>query len=216
MENNILSELEKKENNARDIAEKVMKNSYLLPELLNGISSTKPRVKFGSAKILRIISEKDPKILYPQMDFFENLLDSENNILKWNAIDIIANLTIVDSHNKFNRIFKKFYSHLNEGSLITASHIVDNSSTIALAKPELQEEITKELLKVEKISLPTEECRNILIGKTIITFDAYYDKIKDKNKVNSFIKQQLNNSRNATKSKAQKFLLKLEKQTTKK
>jgi len=201
----ILSELEKK-TEAEDLAEKVMKNPNLLPELLNWISLTNPRVKYGSAKILRILSEKDPCMLYSRMDFFEDLLGSENNILKWTAIDVIANLTTVDSHNKFNKMFKKFYSHLDDGSLITAGHVVDNSGTIARAKPELQDEITKELLRVEIIPLPTEECRSILIGKTISAFDAYYDKIGEKDKVVSFIKQHLNNSRNATKAKAEKFL----------
>jgi len=214
MENaDILSGLAKKETKAEDIAERVLKKPGLLPELFVGISSTNPRVMFGSAKILRTISEKDPNMLYSRIDFFENLLHSENNILKWNAIDIVANLTVADSLNKFDRFFSRFFGHLYEGSLITASHVVDNSGRIALAKPELQDKITQELLKVEEVPLPTEECRNILIGKTMKAFDAYYDKIKDKDKVISFVKRQLNNSRRATRAKAEKFLKKIEKQS---
>lgn len=208
----ISEELGKKETEAADIAYKVVKNPDLLPELLNGISSATARTRFASAKILRMISDKNPEILYPSMDFFVNLLDSENNILKWNAMDIIANLTVIDSENKFNRLSKRFYGFLYDGSLITAGHVVDNSGKIALAKPELQDEITKELLKVEKIPLPTEECRNILIGKTIKAFDAYYGEVKDKrrkDKMVSFVKSKLDNPRKATKSKAQKFLRKL-------
>lgn len=205
-ESDVLGEIGKKETEAADIAEKMINNPDLLPELLDGISSIKARIRFGSAKILRIISEKNPGILYPSMDFFVNLLDSENNILKWNAMDIIANLTKVDSHKEFNRLFKKYFGYLYDGSLITAGHVVDNSGKIALAKPELQDEITKELLKVEKIPLPTEECRNILIGKTIKAFDVYYDEIKDKDEIISFVKRQLNNPRNATRTKAETFL----------
>jgi len=211
----ILDKLEEKETKVEELAEEAIKNKELLHELFNGVSSVNPRIKFGSAKILRIISERNPKMLYPNMEFFVNLLDSENNILKWNAMDVIANLTVVDSHNKFNRLFNKFYSCLYEGSLITAGHVVDNSGTIALAKPELQEEITKELLKVEEIPLPTEECRNILFGKTMKTFEVYYDKIKEKDDVVSFVKRQLNNYRKATKAKAEKLLEKLEKHRTK-
>ena len=125
-------------------------------------------------------------------------------------MDVIVNLTTVDSHNEFNRLFKKFYGYLYEGNLITAGHVVDNSGKIALSKPELRDEITKELLKVEKIPLPTKECRNILIGKAINAFQVYYDKITPKDDVVSFVKRQLNNSRNATKVKAEKFLKKLE------
>lgn len=210
-ENNILSAIAEEGTETEDIAERVMKNPELLPKLLTGIYSTSPRIKFGSAKVLRMISGRDPEMLYSRMEIFVNLLDSENNILKWNAMDIIANLTMVDSRNDFDRLFKKFFGYLYEGSLITAGHVVDNSGKIALSKPELQDDITKELLKVEKIPLPTEECRNILIGKTINAFQVYYDKIKDKEKVVSFVKRQLNNSRNATKTKAEKFLKKLKK-----
>jgi hypothetical protein len=191
----------------------IMKNPQALQELLAGVRSKNPKIKFGSAKTLRTISDRKPEMLYSEWKFFANLLDSKNNILKWNAMDIIANLTKVDSRNEFDRLFKKFYGYLYEGSLITAGHVVDNSAKIALSKPDLQDEITKELLKVEKIPLPTEECRNILIGKTINAFQTYYDRITDKNKdeVVSFVKRHLHNSRNATKAKAEKFLKKWEK-----
>jgi hypothetical protein len=194
-------------------AKENMETPEALQELLAGVCSENPKIKFGSAKTLRIMSERKPETLYSKWKFFANLLDSKNNILKWNAMDIIANLTKVDSRNRFDRLFKKFYGYLYEGSLITAGHVVDNSAKIALSKPDLQDEITEELLKVEKIPLSTEECRNILIGKTINAFQTYYDKITDKNKdeVVSFAKRHLHNSRNATKAKAEKFLKKLEK-----
>jgi len=49
----VLSMLEKKDAHAEHIAQKVIERSELLPELLSGISSTSPRVRFGSAKVLR-------------------------------------------------------------------------------------------------------------------------------------------------------------------
>lgn len=104
----ILEELGKKKMDGSEIADKVLKNPDLLPELFDGIYSATARVRFASAKVLRMISEENPKMLYQSMDFFVNLLDGENRILKWNAMDIIANLTVIDSDNKFNRLFKKF------------------------------------------------------------------------------------------------------------
>ncbi|MFQ6084628.1 MAG: hypothetical protein ACE5WD_14915 [Candidatus Aminicenantia bacterium] len=201
----ILDKLGKKEIKAEDITEKIIKNPDFLPEIFNGISSENPRVKFKSAKILRIISEKDPKKLYSKIDFFINLLDSENNIIKWNAMDIIANLTLIDSENKFDEIFKKYYGLLSDESMITAGHVVDNSAKIVKAKPYLQDKITTELLKIE--SIPREqECKNILLGKVILSFGQYIDQVKNKEKMISLAKRQLNNTRNATKVKAEKFL----------
>jgi hypothetical protein len=208
----ISSLLEKKQIKAEDIAEKALQNPNLIQELVDGISSSSPRIRFGSAKILRIISEKNPQMLYSKMDFFINLLDSDNTILKWNAMDIIANLATVDANKKFDSLlFKKYCSFLREGNLITAAHVVENLAKIAKAKPQFQEEITEKLLEVEEISLPTEECRNILIGKTINAFNDYYHKIRDKEKVILFTRRHLKNSRNATRTKAARFLRKLEK-----
>jgi len=206
----ILGAVAKKKNKAEALAKRVIRNPSSLSELLEGISSDKAGIKFKSAKILRIISEERPELLYPKWDFFEKLLDSENNIIKWNAMDVIANLTRVDSRNRFDKIFGKFYGMLNEGSLITAAHVVGNSWKIARAKPGLSSRITNELLKVEKVPLPTEECRNILKGDAIISFSEYFDQIKEKGKVISFARRELKNSRNATRSKAEKFLKKFE------
>ncbi len=192
----------------KDIAKGATGNIDLPEALFAGLSSENPKVKFGSAKTLRTISEKNPNALYPRMEFFVGLLESKNTILKWIAIDIIANLTAVDTENAFNRLFDKFYGYLYEGSLITAGHVVDGSGKIALSKPELQDQVTEKLLKVEEVPLPTAECRNILIGKTINAFGAYYEKIRDKGRVISFVKRQLNNSRNVTKIKAERFLKK--------
>jgi len=203
---NMLGASLRKKTEAEAMAQKVMKNPELLSELLSGISSTNPKTKFTSAKILRIISDENPEMLYSEMDFFEDLLNSENSILKWNAMDIIANLATVDSKNRFNGLCERYLSLLREESLITAGHVVDNSAKIALSKPELTDKITEELLKVERLVLPTAECRNILIGHTIEALGAYYYKIKDKNKVVSFVRRQMNNPRNATKAKAKLFL----------
>jgi len=210
MRKDVVSNLLKKQG-PEHIAEKVIENPDLLEELFVGISSTSSRIKFGSAKTLRILSKKNPQRLYPQIDFFVSLLDSKNTILKWNAIDVIANLSAVDTQNKFNRLFEKFYSCLYEGNLITAAHVVDSSGKIALSKPELQSKITEKLLKMEEVPLPTSECRNIVIGKAINAFGFYYDKLedRDRDRVVSFVKRQLNNPRNATKTKAMRFLKKL-------
>lgn len=204
----ILDKLGKKEIKAEEIAEKI-ENPGFLPEILNGISSENPRVRFKSAKILRIVSEQNPEMLYSKMDSFIRLLDSENNILKWNAMDIIANLTLVDSENKFDEIFEKYYGFLSDESMVTAGHVVDNSGKIAKAKPYLQNKITTELLKVESIPRG-QECKNILLGKVILSFGQYIDQVKNKEKMISLAKRQINNTRNATKKKAEKFLRKIE------
>ncbi len=200
-------DLEKKQDNSAKLAREVIANPKILPDLLEGVSSEVAGVRFKSAKILRAISDEKPNILYSKMEFFIKLLEHDNNILKWNAQDVIANLTSVDKKSKFEKIFKKYYRDLYGDSMVTAAHVVDNSGKIALAKPRLQNKITNELLNIDKTG-HSPECKNILKGKAILSFGKYYGQLKNKEKVLTFVKKQLKNRRPATKKKAEKFLKK--------
>jgi len=205
----ILGKLGKKEIEAEDVAKNAIKDPSLLPEIFNGVSSTKARIRYGCAKILRIISEENPEKLYPRIDFFIELLDSDKRILKWIALYIIANLTKVDVKNRFDDIFDKYYGLLNAEYMVTVANVVGNSGKIARAKPHLSQKITSELLKLENLTIKshlTQECKNILLGHAISAFDMYFDQIENKDEVISFVRRQLNNTRNATKVKAEKFL----------
>ena len=207
-----LEKLGKKEVKAEEIAKNVIEDPSLLPEIFDGISSTSPRIRYGFDKILRIISEENPEKLYSQMDFFIDLLDSDKRILKWNALYIIANLTKVDVENRFDDIFDKYYGLLNAEYMVTVANVVGNSGKLAKAKPHLTQKITNELLKIENLTIKshlTQECKNIILGHAISAFGTYFDQIENKDEVISFVKRQLNNTRNATKVKAEKFLKKI-------
>ncbi len=203
----ILCTMEKNNKKPEELVEKVIKKPDLINTIIEGTTSKMGKVKFGSTKVLRLLSEREPKILYPHMDFFIELLDSDNNILKWNAQDIIANLTEVDTANKFDKIFKKYYDFISDDVMITAGHVVDNSGKIAITKRHFQDKITEYLFTVEKTPR-NQECKNILLGKAILSFGKYFDQMDEKrqDKIVSFVKRQLNNSRVATKKKAEVFL----------
>lgn len=205
----VLQHLAERRISVKQLSQRVDADLGLLPALFEGISSPNPRVKYGCAKILSNISEEAPEKLYAQMDFFIELLDGHEKILKWNALDVLANLARIDAEKKFDRIFPKYYGFLRDEAMITVGHVIDNSGKIAKAKPYLARRITNELLRVEKISLTphlTQECKNILLGKTIVAFQTYLDQIECKDDVVAFAKRQLRNSRNATRVKAEKFL----------
>ena len=212
--NDIMENLGNKAITPEDLAVEVLENLDLLPKIFEGISSSNPNIKFGCAKILRTVSAEKPEELYPKIDFFIGLLDSPNNIIKWNAIDVVANLAKVDTKNRIEGIFEKYFGMLSDESMVAAAHIIDNSGKIACAKPNSTPKITAELLKLEEISR-NQECVNILCGKAILAFGVYFHQIENKEEVISFVKRQLNNSRNATKVKAEKFLKKYAQTDTK-
>jgi len=206
-EGDILRKIGNKEIDPDDFAEMIKKNWDLLPEVFEGLNSAKPEIKYSCAKVLRSISEEHPEKLYPKFDFFVNLLDNNNKILNWIAINIIGNLTKVDVDNKFDSISEEFFNFLTDQSMITAVHTIDSFAKIAKTKAHLTEKLTDNLLKIEKIPR-TQECKNILFGKVISVFGEFFDQIIHKDDVISFVKRQLNNPQNATKKKAEKFLKK--------
>ena len=203
----IMAEIDQMEDFPGNIAEDIVNNPQLLPVVLDKIYFGTNKVKFDSATILLVISRKSPETLYPYIDFFIGLLDNKNKLNMWNTIEIIANLSAVDSQDKINDIFDRFYDTVFNDSMAAAVHVIDNSWKIVKSKPELQEKIVDRLMEIEKIS-ENKKRQNILLGHVILFFNKSFSEIEDKNKIISFVKRQLNNPRNATKVKAERFLRK--------
>ena len=209
MKINILNILREKGNRgSEEVAKMVIKNNELIQELIEGVSSQNKRVKNASIKALAIISREEPKLLYPYCRFFIDLIDSADKILKWNAIDIVGNLSYVDSDNLLTlRILKKYFALLSNEAMITAAHSVDNLWKFAINKFKFQNDITSKLLKIENIER-NPECKNIIIGKVIKTLAKYFHLIKDRQSVLSFVIRHQKNSRSGTRKKAEEFLKK--------
>ena len=155
---------------------------------------------------MQIFSTRKPNLLYPRFAFFVQLIEGEDTILKWIAIDVIGNVSSVDAKNRINKkILRTLYDLLSNESMITAAHAISALGNIAVHKPRHRKEITANLLRVEKIKRNS-ECRNILIGHTILALTEYIDQIQDKKPVLAFAQRALKNSRHATRKKAEKFL----------
>jgi len=211
MDNELFKKLLDKTLTKKELYDLVKTNPGLIPNIVDGVSSSKAIIRYSCAKVLMDFSEENPEEIYDHMDFFINLLDSKHRILTWNAIITIANLTKVDTMRKFDKNFDKYFSFLNNDYMVTVANIVGSSSKIVLAKPYLTNRIINELLKVDKIKITphlTEECKKVIIEKTIKSFNIFIDQIKDKEKIFSFVKKHINSSRKTLKNEAQKFMQK--------
>lgn len=201
---------------AEKIAALAVKNKSILKQVLEGAASENKRVKNASAKCLREVSRTNPKTLYPDLptgqagfNFFIELINGEDTILKWNAIEVLSNLTEVDIESEFNaKVLNKYINLLSDESMVTAANTITALGKVALNKPRLRKKITEELVKVD--TLPhSPECRNILAGKALIAFGLYIDELKDKKEIIQFAQKNLKNKRNATRRKAETLLLHL-------
>ena len=193
----------------KELLNKVKEDFSLLSFLLGGLDSAKAAVRYGCAKVLMDLSEEYPEKLYPYFDSFIDLLDSKYRILTWNAFAIIANLARVDADRKFDAIFGKYYSFLNDEYTVTVANVVGNSGKIALAKPYLIPEITDELLSVQDISVTphlTEECRRVIAQAAIKSLDVFFDRVEEKERVFSFVRAHLGSPRKKLRTAAENFI----------
>jgi len=206
----LLQEISQEATDKDGIVDRVIRNPELIPEIIEGLSADRARIKYGCAKILRLLSEKKPEILYPRFDFFVELLDSDNSFIKWDAIHVLGNLAAVDSEDRFEKAYDRYFVPIPGPVLITAANVIGGAAKIALAKPALTQKITGEILKVEKARYQTDECRNVALGQAIDSFDRFFNQIENKEPVIALVQRQLKNTRNSTRKKAEKFLKKWE------
>src|SRR3989304_4503029 len=198
MESELPRKLVDKSVTKKELLHMVKHDFRLLPTVLNGVSSSKAAIRYVCAKVLMDLSEEHPEKLYPYMDSFITLLDSKYRILTWNAMAILANMAKVDMDKKFDAVFDKYYSYLNDAYMVTVANVVGNSAKIALAKPHLIQKIANELLTVENISTKphlTEECKRVIAEHAIKSFTVFFDKIEQKEKVVSFASRHLKSPR---------------------
>jgi hypothetical protein len=205
----ILRDLEKGETEIDTLVKRVVRDSSLIPALIEGVKSSKARIRFGSAKILRRLSEIDPEPLLPYWDHFVERLSSTNTFLRSDAMYVIANLAVVESDKKFEKIFEKFYSQLNDESMIPAVNLAGVSGKLALAKPQLQVKIVNRLIKIDDTDHGS-ECKNIIKGAVIESFTEFYQETgaANRKKMFAFVKSETRNCRRSTRRKAERFMSK--------
>ena len=211
MYDDVLKKLGNKELTKGKIHQMVEHNFELIPVLVEGMSSQKANIRYGSGKILMDISEKYPEKVYPYVNSIMRLLDGKYRIIIWNSMAIVANIASVDTEKKLDTIFKKYFSFLKDEYMVTVANAIENLGKIAKAKPYLIQKITKKILEVENIKLTphlTEECKKVIAEKAIGSFELFFDNIEDKNKVLSFVEKQVESSRKSLRSKAAEFVKK--------
>jgi hypothetical protein len=200
--------LDKGNKAAVDVAARAAKNRSLLKHVFDGTTSPKKRIKNAAGKTLKILGETEPKALYPRFDFFIELIDGDDTILKWIAMDVVGNLAFVDKDSKLNKkVLNRYLSLLSDDVLVTAAHSVDNLWKIAINKKRYQKEITTKLLEAEHVER-NEECRRILAGKVISAFAGYFDQMSKSERGDAlrYAHRHLRSPRSGTKKKAETFL----------
>ncbi|MFH1484944.1 MAG: hypothetical protein ABIH46_02640 [Chloroflexota bacterium] len=206
----MLPEMSDKSADIESVARKALEDEELLAELIDGLMSNKETFRYNCFKVLLHISEQHGEVLYPMWDRFAALLSSDNAYRKLSGIPIIANLTGVDSENKFGEIFNAYYGLLDDKSMIVAIYAAADSGRIVRAKPELEARITKRLLAIDKTHhVPGRKA--LVKAGAIEAFDEYFDEAGDRDGIIRFVTEQLDSESPKTRKLARSFLQKWQK-----
>lgn len=187
------------------VAADVIRTPERVGDLVSALEADKAPVRFGAAKVLRIVSEREPEVLYPRIEMFIGLLDHDNRILRWNAILILGNLAAVDPRRRIDGILDRYLEPIPGPELITATNTIRGATRIAQAKPQLVDRIVDRILQVEKGRYRTAECRNVVLGHAIDALDPLLDTTTRSKRIADFVRRQLRNPRNATRKRAERF-----------
>jgi hypothetical protein len=201
----MLPDLNDKNMNVEVMAKEALKDEKKLSELLDNLKTKNETVRYNSSKVLNLLSEKNPEVLYPKWDYFVELLRADHTYWKLSVIPIIANLVRIDLENKFEAIYEKFFGLLNDRSVIPAAWIAANSGKIAKAKPRLQARVTNELLSIDRTHHDPER-KDLIKAGAIESFAEYYEEAADKKKILEFVKKQLECKSPKTRKIAKEFL----------
>ena len=190
-----------------DIAERVDQ----FPLLFEIIRTDPGVIKYHCEKILRLCSEKNPALIYPFFNDVAEMLTSSNNFIKWGAITIMANLAAVDDRARLCEIYDKYFSFLDDPSMISAAHVIDGAWKLIRRYPEWEPDITARLLEVQhKIYLnkkrPSPACRDILYGNLLDCFGNYFPISNCQANILEFVGNLQNNPRKSIVRRAARFL----------
>lgn len=198
-------DLNDKNMDVETMAKEALKDEKILSELLNNLKTKNETVRYNSSKVLNLLSEMNPEALYPKWDDFVELLLSDHTYWKLSVIPLLANLTRIDTEDRFEKIFEAFFGLLNDRSMIPAAWVAASSGRIAKAKSKLQARITLELLGIDRTHHDPER-KDLIKGGAIESFAEYFDESKDQKKILEFVRNQLECSSPKTRKIAREFL----------
>jgi hypothetical protein len=168
--------------------------------------STPGPEKFKTAKALVAMSETHPQRLSPLFNGVAELLEAENQIIKWAALKIIANLACTDEHDRIEKILPRYLAPISGPAMISANVAIQGAAKVARCRKNLTSRIVQAILQVENATYTTEECRHIAIGHAITALGTMEIAVKQSPGILAFVRRQCQNPRPATRKKAEHFL----------
>jgi hypothetical protein len=196
---------DKQQPHLREARQLVLSDEQARQEILAGIVAKDDVYRFNCFQVLYQISQEQPHALYPEWNYFVELLDSDNSYHRSIAAQLIANLAQADAENRLEGFFDRYFALLDDEKIITARQFAQHVGRIARAKPHLQARVAERLLAVDQTH-HTESRKDLLKGDIIAAFDEFFADSPDQERILAFVEQQLASSSPKTRKAAKAFL----------
>lgn len=151
-------------------------------------------------------SKNRPELFYSYWSKIESLLNHKNSYHRNFSLTIIANLTQVDTNKYFEKIYDKYFEHINDEKFMTAECCLVNSKKIINNKRYLTERIIETIIEKINKSKYTEKQIALLKSKVIDIFEIGFQEIKDKGRIISYVQNEVNSKSPKTRKRAKMFL----------
>ena len=117
-----------------------------IAELIELLFSKNATAGCGAMKELIAVAEES-NCLYPYMDRFIEMLDSDNSYIRTRGLLLIAANAKWDVDYKIDEIIDEYLRHINDSKPITARQLIQVLPKLAKDKPDLKDDILKALLR---------------------------------------------------------------------
>ena len=124
------------------------------------------RVAYRALQDLQAESEASDRV-YPHMDQFSAMLDSDNSYVRTRGLTLLAYNARWDTDYKIDEVIDRYLKHITDVKPITARQCIKLLPMIAKYKPELREDILSALYKANVSFYP--DSMQTLVWKGIQT-----------------------------------------------
>lgn len=189
--------------------ELVVEDPQAMETVLMGLLSPQLIYRANCLRVVLAISEQQPKALYAEVERFTAMLNSSINQHRADGMQILVNILCAggESHQDLAGILTALLDLLDGDSLPIARQMVQHAGKIALARPDLQEQITARLLAIDETQ-HTLEHKALLKADILQAFAQYYAKSADQARILAFA-QALADSKSPKAKKAANAFIKL-------
>lgn len=153
-------------------------------------------------------SQERPDLFYGYWDEMAALLQHQNSYHRDFGLEIIGNLSKIDSENRFAAIADDYYRLINDEKFMTGNLCVRNLLKIYQHKVDQRDRILELLLDIDKHCDYTDKQKGVLKADVLSLFEAALDGGAQSDAIVDFIKAEEDSVSPKTRKKARELMKK--------